>query len=213
MKYLNVSVAALALCMLAPAASAPQPSVARQRADVLTADAAMEDVGRAQLFRIPRGIQFHAEIDDPALREGDVYTAWWVVFNDWQQCPSGDCGSDPMDFEDPALVGLDIGYATGTIVREDGVLSLAAWLPAGQLEGYPAELGQSTGQGLTAVRNAEIYLIFRDHGPLVPELALDQLTTYMGGCDYSTSPLNPGTAGEQGDFACMDRYYARFPGR
>jgi hypothetical protein len=203
---------AMLIANAAFAQSAPSLQI-RQRAEVRTVDMAMEDVGNAQLIRLPGGIVSALTLDDTDLREGDVYTVWFVVFNDWQQCPSGDCGSDPMDYDDPDLVGLDIGYATGEIVRQDGELKVAAFVPRGMLDGFPDELGQTSGRGLERPLRAEIHVVLRDHGPLEPNLAIDQLTTYMGGCDYGSSPMSPGSAGAAGDYRCADRYSAVFDGQ
>jgi hypothetical protein len=119
------------------------------------------------------------------LTPGHAYTAWWVVVNDPAACASIPCApTDVLNNTD--VVRAEVGFADGLVVDESGTADFAAYLPAGTMaDGW-------FGHGLTNPRGAEIHIVIHDHGPLIPELAANMLTTYRGGCtDGSLPPTFP----------------------
>jgi hypothetical protein len=72
----------------------------------------------------------------------------------------------------------------------------------------------ASGAGLVDPRTAAITFVLRNHGARDPGLLKDQLTTFMGGCDYSSVPRLAETApkyGKPSDFACVDLFRQRSP--
>ena len=151
------------------------------------------EVGEARLRRTESAAIASIIVEDDALNSGDVYTVWAMVTNPGDTTP-------------------DIGYAGGGIVS-NGTLRAVAHLRQGDLIGFPDELGMASGAGLDDPRTAGITFVLRNHGPREPGLLKDQLTTFLGGCDYSLVPPLAETApkyGEPSDFACIDLFLATF---
>lgn len=126
----------------------------------------------AILQRSPNGVEFTLET---TLPEG-TYTTWWVVFNNPELCEDG-CGLD--DLENPD-VNASVFWATGEVVDngETGVFS------ASLLENHLPEGSDQVlfGDGLIDSFEAEIHLVVRSHGPAIPGLEEEQISTFNGGC-------------------------------
>jgi hypothetical protein len=164
----------------------------RQTTAVVTLSDGTE-VGEAQLRRTAQGVIGWITVDGAALNTGDTYTVWAMVSNPGDATP-------------------DIGYAGAGIVF-NGTLRAFVYLRAGDLVGFPDELNMASGAGLIDPLTAEITFVLRNHGPREPGLLHDQLTTFMGGCDYSLVPPLADAApkyGEPSDFACVDLFAASF---
>jgi hypothetical protein len=104
-----------------------------------------------------------------------------AVINNPAVCEASPC--EPPDvLKRTAEIQADIGYADGVIVGEDGTARFAAFQRAGELRnGW-------FGNGLRNPEGAEIHLIVNDHGPLLPELGAEMVTTYRGGCTDESIP-------------------------
>lgn len=114
-----------------------------------------------------------------------AYTAWFVIFNNPDLC-IGPCDEDDvfidgdpiMGFNDTqiAAVEIDFARAAGGIVSQNGRGSFAGSLQVGDTT--EAVLGT----GLLQPRDAEIHLIVRHHGDVIPQLVNEQMHTLNGGC-------------------------------
>lgn len=143
-------------------------------------------VGSSKIVRTDNGIS--AQLTSTGLEPGDVVTMWWVVFNSPDECQFGfpglsQCG--PVDH----LVGngeFSAQYGAGRIVAGNGTISFGSHWRVGDTSRV------LEGPGLSAPRNAEVILILKTHGPALPGLVSEQLSTFAGGCaDQSDAP--PGT--------------------
>ena len=132
------------------------------------------------------------------LVPGDVYTVWWVIFNEPQNCSGGACGEDDIFlFENEELVTNEFGvaamnmdgleasqisiqYATGRLTDADGNADFAASVGLGEVPGIVV------GPGLVNPDSAEVHLVVRTHGPVVEDLFVEQITSFAGGCDALT---------------------------
>jgi hypothetical protein len=151
-----------------------------QRADRTVAEVYSIDDGSpipdaySTLVRTKSGISM--TIHASGLRPG-AYTAWWVTENYPQYCSERPCS---MDDEANPLVQSSVFNATGAIVGEDGVGNFAAYTSPG---------AQSSdvlfGPGLLNPRGADVYIVVRYHGPVIPDQIKEQLTTYDGGCSVN----------------------------
>ena len=129
------------------------------------------------------------------LTPGHVYTAWWVVINNPEACAASPCPATDV-LSNTETVKAEVGFADGLVADDSGAGNFAAYLPAGALaDGW-------FGNGLTNPRGAEIHIVIHDHGPVIPELAANMLTTYRGGCtDGSLPPTFPDFTKEFGQAA------------
>lgn len=101
-----------------------------------------------------------------------------------------------------------VKLAAGGVVAENGTISLASFLPKGNVEGNFFETT------LHSPETAEYHLPMHNHGPLDPSIAEDMLTTFRSGCtDKSLPPYYPETAladGVKGNFNCKTVQVAAF---
>ncbi|MGR3291869.1 MAG: hypothetical protein ACU0C9_11850 [Paracoccaceae bacterium] len=102
-----------------------------------------------------------------------------------------------------------VKLAAGGVVAEDGTISLASFLPVGEVEG---NFFDTT---FHSPETAEYHLPMHNHGPLDPSIAEDMLTSYRAGCsDESLPSYYPATAltdGVKGNFNCKTVQVAAFP--
>jgi hypothetical protein len=130
----------------------------------------------SQLVRTDKGVSM--TIDTNGLYAG-AYTNWWVVFNNPGACENpipaigADCGLADLDL---AAVYGSVLYATGNVVDEDGEGGFAGHLKVGDTG------GALFGPGLQDSRGAEIHIVVRYHGPVIPAMMPAQIMTVGGGC-------------------------------
>lgn len=114
------------------------------------------------------------------LTNGNVYTAWWAIFNNPENCFTRPC--TPAYQQQPGGSGL--------APTRGSAHCRAGW--RGQLRAYLAvgDMGfLHTGPGLLDPKHAEIHIAIRSHGPAS---ALDAtqlaaaLTSFNGGCPPNT---------------------------
>ena len=135
----------------------------------------------SKLVRTNRGVSM--TIDTNGLYAG-AYTVWWIIFNNPHYCenPIPEIGAmcgEPDLFVD-GVYGSAL-YATGNVVDEDGEGGFGAHLAVGNTDG---EL--IGGPGLLYPRDAEIHLVVRYHGEVIPMMMPAQIMTYDGGCGYNS---------------------------
>lgn len=136
-------------------------------------------VGASQLVRSKSSVTMN--IWTTGLDAGAAYTVWWVIFNDPAFC-DGRC--DGTDLGNPDVQGAVIG-ATGHVVGSTGTASFSASLREGDTRGdQPFGLPGDPG-GLVDAMNAEIHLVVRTHGPVIPRRVYEQISTFAGGCDVN----------------------------
>lgn len=142
--------------------------------------------GESTLMRKPNGIS--AQVKTTGLTPGNVYTLWFVVFNNPESCEGGCNGPDLIG--NPAVNGT-LAFGAGAIAAGDGSITLAGYLQEGDTSGYPDDFpiqplpGADTGLAVGNADGAEIHLVVRDHGQPVPGLVSEQLHTFGGGCDVN----------------------------
>jgi hypothetical protein len=158
--------------------------------------------GKSILIRGKRGIW--AKYRSNHLIPGHVYTLWWVIWNNPQNCViPGEC-NEP-DFPNAAKVGVDILYAgSGHVVGASGKGTFYGRLRAGDdSESMSADFGLPRACGLQKGNtfSAEVHLVLRSHGPKIPGMIRDQSSGYFGGCSTFFDPFTqiPMEKGECGD--------------
>jgi hypothetical protein len=137
------------------------------------------------------------------LIPGHAYTLWWVIWNNPQDCAvPGAC--DEPDFNTPEAVGVDVLYATGLVVGTDGSVTFKAELTAGgnyQSANEYMDLPPAGGLNLGNSMSAEVHLALRSHGPVIPGMVDNQISSYLGGCStffdvFTEIPTENGECGE-----------------
>ncbi len=118
------------------------------------------------------------------------YTVWWVVFNNPDACIDGCKGSD---LSIPAVNG-SVLYAAGFVTGTDGTAHVTAHLTGGEI---PAGLAVLRGDGLAEDNGfgAEIHMVVRSHGALIPGSVAAQIGSFTGACNVNS---------------CADQQAARF---
>ncbi|MEX0761238.1 MAG: hypothetical protein WD333_02180 [Dehalococcoidia bacterium] len=173
------------------------------------ADGSEVESAKATLVRSKSGVTTTLNTDQLDANTG--YTMWWVIFNDPRECENPipgltTCGeSDLLLFGGKPEINSSVLFAAGNVVGGTGLVSFGAYLEEGVL---PTGNGQVTwGPGLVDAKRAEIHLVVRSHGPVVPDIEEAQISSFGGGCTEETDPSGTGPAGS---FACVDHQFAVF---
>jgi hypothetical protein len=165
-------------------------------------------LGESTLRRTDDGVL--ATFQSTAFTPGHAVTLWWVVFNQPENCskPCGEddifVGGDPTagpDAEAIAKADIVAAYAAGTVAGDDGSVTMASRLTAGQ-PGADVIMGE--GALLKDAARAEIHLVARTHGPEIAGQVVEQTTSYGGGCTTLLNP--PDQADAEGE--CVDLQFA-----
>ncbi len=114
------------------------------------------------------------------LTPGNVYTAWFGIFNNPKECATDPCTAADLPNPDVQAVVL---WGTGQIAGEDGTADFAAFRAVGDTSGS-AGLGIAT--ALEEPFKALIHLAVRSHGPVIPAMLSQQLSLFNGGCPPNT---------------------------
>ena len=114
------------------------------------------------------------------LEPNEAATIWWVVFNRPENCTGGVCDEDDV-LPPPGNVdaGVSVLYATGRVADAYGKADYGARLMVGDMTNV------LFGPGLQDVKNAEIHMVARSHGPAVPDMVQEQISTFNEGCPPS----------------------------
>lgn len=188
----------------APADVAPlfhaSGSAARSKAPVLTFSDGAE-VGSSLLVRNEGGVAVRLRTTgwDP----GTALTLWIVIFNDPSACATSPCGEPDLFVPE---VQADVLYTAGHVVGGSGETTFAGRRKVGDTSGslFAILTGGPT-PGLLDARTAEIHLIVRTHGPVIPELMPDMIRTFGGGC---LGVPETGELGAPGPNECADLQFA-----
>ena len=169
------------LLIISMAAFLPQMLFA-QKASFSTSDLfrisdnSVVEGAQSQLVRNPNGLTLTIHTSD--LPPG-AYTVWWVIENYPQYCTERPCSS--ADEANP-LVQTSVFNATGHVVGNTGAGNFGAWIGIGGP--YSGEV--LFGPGLLNPLGADVYLVVRYHGPVIPGMIKEQTTTFDGGCSINT---------------------------
>lgn len=153
--------------------STPAYGAVLQKSNVFSFDNSLAvDDATATLERREDSVEFNFN----TTLDSGAYTVWWVIFNNPEFCV------DACDVGDLGIseVNASSFWATGEIVGDDNGGIFNAQLRENQLP-----LGEDQvlfGNGLTDSFDAEIHLVARTHGDLIPDLVEQQITTFNGGC-------------------------------
>jgi hypothetical protein len=166
----------------APAVAAPAENASEKistRPFMALMTGAVVPAAGSQLIREKDAVSMTA--NTRGLMNGNVYTAWWAIFNNPENCFTRPC--TPTDINSNPAVQGSLVLAGARIVGPDGAASYGAYLAVGDTAFL------HTGPGLLDPKHAEIHIAVRSHGPAS---ALDAtqlaaaLTSFNGGCPPNT---------------------------
>ncbi|OLS21924.1 MAG: hypothetical protein HeimC2_31600 [Candidatus Heimdallarchaeota archaeon LC_2] len=132
----------------------------------------------ATLVRHNNGISYTLHTTE--LTSGDAVTNWWVIFNNPESCSDkSDVLGTACGFGDLFAPGVDasILFAAGHVVGNGENANFAASLSVGDNDGDLIE-----GPGLTNPMGAEIHVLVRTHGEMIPSLVSGQISTVDVAC-------------------------------
>ena len=130
-----------------------------------------------------------------------AYTLWWGIYNFPENCDYDPCGGPPeLGFPDDSKpsVGAFWTNATGHVVgqgNEGDVNNFSSRLNVG---GPYGDIIVNTASGLLNPEGAQVQLVLRYHGPVVPGLVREQTSLFLGGCPDAGPP-------------CEDKQFILFP--
>ena len=163
-------------------------------------------IGTSTLHRNKNGITVNFKAE--GLYPG-AYTIWWVIWNNPQKCLTPGACNDG-DFATSEEVGVEVMYAAGHIVGNNGKGNFSAHLNVNDASGsINDEFFRLPyfGKGLQAGKtfSSEVHIVLRTHGPKVPGSVNDQINSYDGGCDdpllHNPFTVYPNIIGECADIA------------
>lgn len=147
-------------------------------------------------------------IKSSGLTPGDVVTIWWVAIQKHENCAANPC-TPKEAMGDGQMNDTVATLAAGGVVAEDGTISLASFLPVGEVQG---NFYDTT---FHSPETAEYHLPMHNHGPLDPAIAQDMLNSFRAGCSDESLPVYyPESAladGVEGGFDCKTVQAALFP--
>ena len=170
-KFLTVVCA----CLLAGSSVFAAPA-AKSKVDVIGFDSGIPidpGVAVSKLVRTSHGVSMTLNTN---MLEAGAYTNWLVIFNHPRKCLTTPCSEGDVDPNDSNEVGSSVVFATGNVVSESGKGGFGAHLSEGDTR------GALFGPGLLDARAAEVHLIVRYHGPVLPALMPAQINSVGGGC-------------------------------
>jgi hypothetical protein len=104
-----------------------------------------------------------------------------VAINRPDQCLAASCTTADILFR-TETVEAEVVYLTGHVVGNDGTAGFGGSIRAGSVpNGW-------FGNGFNNPRGAHIHLILMDHGPAIPGLISNQISTLRGACTDSSIP-------------------------
>jgi len=151
---------------------------------VLTTDDLKKEMGSSEIVRYEDRI--FMMLRTTGLEPGTVATMWFVVFNSPENC-TDPCNAD--DVKNPE-VGFDLFFADVVVIRDSGEAIYVAEHKVGDASGSIVTpfLGTPT-WGLKDAFKPEIHLVVRTHGPLIPDLIQEMVSTFNAGCGDQSPEL------------------------
>ena len=144
----------------------------------------MQNMYNSSVTLVRKRNDLKAIVSATGLDANAAYTAWWTLFNNPDKCYNGPGKCSVYDLWNEDAMPTSF-YATGFVTGNDGVANVTIELSAGRpAEGsdvmFPGGLKRGNGM------KAEVQVILRTHGAVIPGRLGEQTTTYMGGCDVNS---------------------------
>ena len=171
-------------------------------ADVFAFDNTQQE-GSSMLVRTKNGISFSIGTSGFGIHPGHAVTCWVVVFNVPENCAVPNACGEIDVFVTPGPPQTDIFFGAGNIVGGSGTIHMSGRVGTNDAGHFP---GYNGDPGLLNPEGAEVHLIPRGHGPMVPANMPAQIHSFGGGCDVDVFPGDPDEVGE-----CADVQFSAHP--
>jgi hypothetical protein len=146
--------------------------------------------GRASVIANDAGIDVSIQTSQLVARS--AHTLWIVVINKPELCLTSPCTPTDILFR-TETVDANVVYGSGHVVGRSGKATFSAHLPIGEVAGGWYD------NPFTNPRGAEVHLVINDHGPVIPRMVSEMISTYRAGCtDASLPGAFPATAKADG---------------
>ncbi len=145
-------------------------------------------VGKSSIVRFPNAV--HTSIDAGGLEPGNAVTIWLNIFNAPENCAGEPCVEEDL-FDLASLP--DVVWAAGGSWMPRGHVRLAGRVRKDDLSGSTNPPFGFPSIALIDPLGAELHLVVRVHGPVIPGLEDEMTTTFGGGCN--DAPPELGTPG------------------
>lgn len=119
-------------------------------------------------------------IHTTSLTAGWACSVWAVVFEHPEHCAGSPCG--PGDLGTAAVDATVFGAVGGSLISGNGTATFAGHIQAAATAN-DVRLGDGS---LDNPTTAEIHPIIRCHGPALPGMIQEQISTFNGGCPPNT---------------------------
>jgi len=165
-----------------------------QEADIYLFSDDSVDIGDTTLVRSDKGL--FTKISAAGLTPRHAITVWWVIFNEPENCLMPyQCGVDDTIGEafggNAENAKASVPFATGGVVNSNGEFTRAAMQRIGPADESANTFLDDVDFGLLNPLTAEVHLVLRDHGPVIPGQVREQLNTFGGGCDPELNQALP----------------------
>jgi len=158
-------------------------------------DLTLVEGANASLIRNKNGVRLNIQTRE--LEPGFAYTVWMVVFDAPENCIiPNECGVDDLTADPNPAEATVFGATGGSIAGGIGKDTFATRVAPGD-EFKDIRRGDGS---LDNPLTAEIHFVLRSHGPTIPGMIQDQISTFNGVC-------NPG---EPNEGQCEDVQFGIF---
>jgi hypothetical protein len=172
--FILVGFACLFMAISTTVSADRKPKQSYQVANIVDFHSGVVVGGAATLTRSKKSVW--ANIHTSGLYPNSAYSIWWVVWNDPENCFDG-CGEDDLEIK-----GNSIFHAGGFVTGDDGTANVSVHADTGSLPQGVEELiagGIKKNNGF----GAEIHLVIRSHGAILPGWVDAQIGSFEGACD------------------------------
>jgi hypothetical protein len=189
-----IALMAVTTLIIAVAAVPAGAHKGEQESDIYLFSDETVDIGDTVLVRSPKRLS--VKIEATGLTPRHAITVWWVIFNEPENCLTPyQCGLFDTFGEafggNAENVKVSVPYTTGGIVNSKGEFTKVASQQVGPADESANTFLGDVDFGLTNPMGAEVHLVVRDHGPLIPGLVHEQIGTFGGGCDPALNQADP----------------------
>jgi len=165
------------------------------------------DGSSSSIIRGPNGISM--SFDVTGVTPGNAYTVWYVIFNVPENCAAFPSPCTVADIFNPATQA-DVTFGAGKVAGSSR-LSVSGHRSVGDLSGSAIPFFNELLElnlpvlGLINPQGAEVHLLSRCHGPMVPANMPEQIDSFVGGCDdFLPAGVVPDEVGE-----CADIHFSQ----
>jgi len=181
-KRLSILFLPLVAVALPPVGVADPDRTVVQTSEAFDNDTGAPIPGAAILTRSKRKVEVSMHMT--GLSPNTAYTAWWIVFNNPENCSDPGCGADDLGGPGEGEGFFATGYISDGTGQANAYATLnEKFVPADPRRLLSTFFGLPQEIGLRDAEHAEIHMIIaRTHGVPLPGSTAEQIGTFDGQC-------------------------------